>query len=279
MAIFLVRGSQASVIFESGVPASSPVVLNQLEALGVPREEVAWVVVSHAHSDHATGQAALLSGLPRAQLLLSEGAARHLGKPETAQDFADQGRFTSQAMLRHQNPAPGPIPSPFPLLPASFQVTGPGRSLDWSGPKLRFLDARGHAPGGLLAWLPDEGVFLASDSAGFYMAGRPNYPLCFVSFNDYLENLGRIRRLGPQALALGHQIWFQDGQVPAYLDGLEQHLLDEQKNLKRQASQGQSLDQMGEYLMERYYHDELAIYPPQSMLKNSKLLVRRFLEE
>ena len=56
--------------------------LASLQAQGRRPEEVRWVVVTHAHLDHAAGASALLARCPNALLLAHPRAARHLIDPQ-----------------------------------------------------------------------------------------------------------------------------------------------------------------------------------------------------
>jgi len=55
--------------------------LGALAAAGKRVEDVRWIVVTHAHLDHAAGASALLQACPRATLLAHPRAARHLIDP------------------------------------------------------------------------------------------------------------------------------------------------------------------------------------------------------
>jgi len=58
LAVFPVRGREAGLLFGMGVGATAPSALDQLRRLGVLREEVRCLALSHAHSDHAASHAA-----------------------------------------------------------------------------------------------------------------------------------------------------------------------------------------------------------------------------
>lgn len=278
LACFLVETPDAALLFETGMSLVAPLILAQLDELGVPREKIRWIVHSHAHSDHSTGQAALLEALPRAELLLSPASCRHLAKPSTAEQFAKEDDSTRRALEGMGALPPGPLPDPLPLLPARHRTVEPGDTLDLGGLTVELRSAAGHVPGGLLAWLPELGAFLASDSAGFHMAARPNYPLYFTGYREYLRTLEEIRRTSPELLCLGHQGWFRGGEARRYLEALKAHLAFEHATIWEAHRCGEDEDSQARRLMERYYHDELAIYPEDIMWYCCRLLVRRSLE-
>lgn len=175
VAAFLVRGRQGACLFEVGVSGTVATILAQLDSLGLDREEVRWVVLSHAHADHATGQAGLLAGLPRATLLLTAASQKYLAKPSTAEKFAIEDAYSNRALARAGDPA-DTAAHPGELLPQPWQVVEPGFELDLGDLTLRLLAAEGHVPGGLTALVPQLAAVLASDSAGFVTRRPPGFP-------------------------------------------------------------------------------------------------------
>jgi glyoxylase-like metal-dependent hydrolase (beta-lactamase superfamily II) len=276
---FLIKGRLGCALFETGISATAPVVLAQLKRMRIASSRIKWLILSHAHSDHAAGQAGLRAGLERATLLLSAASARHLQKPATARAFAGEDAFTSAAVCRLLGrEAKTPALTTESLLPAPWQTIEAGQSLNLGGARVEFLGAKGHVPGGLLAWLPAEKLLLASDSAGFCASGRISFPLYFTSYAAYLENIKALRGLRPQVLALGHQDWFAGPDVGRYFDRLVRYLKKEHAKTLSRAAAGETAQEQVRRLVERYYRDELTIYPRKVIAEACRYLVRRDLE-
>ena len=79
-ASYLIRGSKPCLI-ETGTARSAPIVMAQLAALGIAPENLATIVVTHIHLDHAGGVGDLARLFPRAQVAVHEKGARHLADP------------------------------------------------------------------------------------------------------------------------------------------------------------------------------------------------------
>ncbi len=275
LAVFLVRGDHESLLFEVGISSTAPLVLAQLAGLGVDPAEIRYVMLSHAHSDHATGGACLAGFLPRAQLVMSQASLRHLAKPETAQLFREEDAFTTAAIRQKQTAAQLTENAGAPLLSEAITLREPGQSLKINGVQLELLGAEGHVPGGLVGWLPAEGALLASDSAGFCSQGQPAYPLYFVSYGDYQANLAKFCALQPETLGLGHQDSFRGGSAREFLERAAGKQAEEHQRLVRGLAAGQGEEDLAQEVFHRYYHHELAIYPPDGMMSCCRLLVRR----
>jgi glyoxylase-like metal-dependent hydrolase (beta-lactamase superfamily II) len=123
----------------------------QLHALGIPPEEVRWVVLTHLHSDHAGG----LAHFPKADILLSRA------EYQSASGWRGQVR----GYLPHHWPtwfAPTLIPfapaavGPFPM---SYPLTRAGDVL--------LVPTEGHTPGHLsvIVLEDDHALFFAGDTS------------------------------------------------------------------------------------------------------------------
>ena len=80
-AAYLVEGPQP-VLVETGSRSSAPILLAELEALGVGPSDLAGVVVTHVHLDHAGGMGDLARAFPRATVYVHPQGARHLADPD-----------------------------------------------------------------------------------------------------------------------------------------------------------------------------------------------------
>ena len=77
---YLIRGDRPCLI-ETGTAPSAPVVRDAIAALGVGPRDLATVVVTHIHLDHAGGTGDIAQMFPAAQVVVHELGARHLADP------------------------------------------------------------------------------------------------------------------------------------------------------------------------------------------------------
>jgi glyoxylase-like metal-dependent hydrolase (beta-lactamase superfamily II) len=76
----VVDGGRAAVV-DTGTTKSLPNLLGALEAKGIARDAVDWVLTTHVHLDHAGGAGALMRELPKARCAIHPRGARHLVEP------------------------------------------------------------------------------------------------------------------------------------------------------------------------------------------------------
>src|SRR6201997_4698209 len=78
---YLIEGP-APVLVETGSQSSVPVLLAALADLGLGPADLAGVVVTHIHLDHAGGVGDVARAFPNATVHVHEKGARHLVDPE-----------------------------------------------------------------------------------------------------------------------------------------------------------------------------------------------------
>jgi glyoxylase-like metal-dependent hydrolase (beta-lactamase superfamily II) len=77
---YLIRSDRPCLV-ETGTAQSAPIVRDALAALGVGPADLATVVVTHIHLDHAGGVGDIAEMFPSAEVVVHELGARHLADP------------------------------------------------------------------------------------------------------------------------------------------------------------------------------------------------------
>jgi glyoxylase-like metal-dependent hydrolase (beta-lactamase superfamily II) len=79
-AAYLIRSSRPALV-ETGAARSADRVVAELAALGIGPQDLATIVVTHIHLDHAGGVGDLAAAFPQAEIVVHERGARHLVEP------------------------------------------------------------------------------------------------------------------------------------------------------------------------------------------------------
>lgn len=77
---YLIRGERPALV-ETGAARNVGEVVAALERLGIGPDDLATVVVTHIHLDHAGGVGDVAAAFPRAEVVVHEAGARHLVDP------------------------------------------------------------------------------------------------------------------------------------------------------------------------------------------------------
>ncbi|MGK5088860.1 MBL fold metallo-hydrolase [Bdellovibrionota bacterium FG-2] len=135
-AFLVVEGGRAAFI-ETNTAHAVPILLRALEDQDLKAEQVDYVIVTHAHLDHAGGAGELMRLCPNAKLLAHPRAAKHLIDPTKLIASAKVVYGEKQFLQLYGDLKPIPA--------ERVQVMEDGAQLGWATRTFSFLHTRGHA--------------------------------------------------------------------------------------------------------------------------------------
>lgn len=193
---FILLG-QKPILIEAGPTNSVPALLEALDELGIKREDVQYVAVTHVHLDHGGGAGTLLKQLPNAKVIVHPKGAPHIANPERLWP-------ASQSVLGPVSEIfgkPEPIPENriVPMTEGNLDLGDDG--------KLTVIETPGHASHNLSFYESfNDGVF-PGDAAGTYHPGWdvivPTTPPPFY-LETALASLDKLISLKPASLYFSH---------------------------------------------------------------------------
>jgi glyoxylase-like metal-dependent hydrolase (beta-lactamase superfamily II) len=196
---YLILGDRPCLI-EPGTAGSAPIVQEALSSLGVSADDLASVVVTHIHLDHAGGVGDIAELYPSAEVVVHEKGARHLASPERLMRSARMVFGDSFDRLF------GELKPTDAARITSVEDTG---VVDLGGGRrLETYYSPGHARHhvGLLDSL--TGDLYVGDAAGIYIPEtaevRPATPPPDFDLDTAVASLDRFRELRPTRLLFAH---------------------------------------------------------------------------
>ena len=135
-AYLLVHDGRAAFI-DTGTAHALPRLLGALDALGLGRDAVDWVIPTHVHLDHAGGAGALMQALPGARLLVHPRGLRHMVDPSALWQGA-LAVYGAAEMDRSYGTL-------VPVAAERATATHDGMTVQLGGRTLAFADTPGHA--------------------------------------------------------------------------------------------------------------------------------------
>jgi glyoxylase-like metal-dependent hydrolase (beta-lactamase superfamily II) len=136
-AAYLVVHEGRAAFIDTGTNHGVPRLLASLEALGLARDAVDWVIPTHVHLDHAGGVGLLMQQLPNARLLVHPRGARHMIDPSALWEGAT-AVYGPEEMARSYGRL---VPVPAERVDTSHD----GQTVSLAGRPLRVADTPGHA--------------------------------------------------------------------------------------------------------------------------------------
>ena len=176
-------GAPRPAVVDAGPARSIQIWLETFRDLGIAPADVAYIVLTHIHLDHAGGTGGLLSHLPAARVVVHRRGAKHL---------VDPGRLVAGARAVFGDKLEAYFGLPEPVAEARLLVPEGEGELDLGGGhRLRFFDAPGHARHQHMILDTGAGCLFSGDELGG----------CFVNIaNDYVLPDAAPNQFDPDAM-------------------------------------------------------------------------------
>jgi glyoxylase-like metal-dependent hydrolase (beta-lactamase superfamily II) len=210
----------APVLVETGSQSSVPALLEAMTGLGVGAGDLAGVVVTHIHLDHAGGVGDVARAFPNATVYVHEKGARHLADPARLVDSAARvyGDLLDQLYGRLD---PTPVERIHVLMDGEEMKVSSTRTLT-------AVDSPGHAKHHLGLHDSESGILFVGDAVGVRLPDvgvlRPATPPPDFDLDQAVRSLRRFAARRPAGIALAHY-----GLVPDH-----ETILDEAVEVLRQ---------------------------------------------
>jgi glyoxylase-like metal-dependent hydrolase (beta-lactamase superfamily II) len=198
-AAYLIAADRPALI-ETGPARSVAAVEKGLDALGIRPEDLAHVIVSHIHLDHAGGAGDLLERYPNATLWAHERGVPHLADPTRllASTIRAYGEDRVASMF-------GP---PRPVRAERLRPLTEGVEVDLGGRVLEVMDAPGHAGHEVFVRDRDTGALFTGDGFGVLLPDvgilRPAAPPPEFDLELATQSIRRACADGPSMLVFSH---------------------------------------------------------------------------
>jgi len=196
---YLIRGDRPCLV-ETGTAPSAPVVRDALAGLGIGPGDLATVVVTHIHLDHAGGAGDIAAMFPAARIVVHQRGARHLADPSKLMAGA---RMVYGRALERLFGVLAPVPADRIV---ALDDTG---TVDLGGG--RRLDSHyspGHAKHHVGLVDSDTGNLYVGDAAGVYLPAtgdvRPATPPPDFDMETALASVRKFAALRPSRLMFSH---------------------------------------------------------------------------
>jgi glyoxylase-like metal-dependent hydrolase (beta-lactamase superfamily II) len=199
---YILIGKQV-VVVDPGPTAAIPNLLSALHEIGIRPEEVAYVVLTHIHMDHAGGIGHLMKGLPKAKVLAHSHAVPHLINPR---NLWEASRKTLGDLADQYGPIES-VPENRVISATDGMVLDLGNNLKW---EIYFTP--GHAIHHMSLFDKCHGILIAGEAAGTCLDGslRPTTAPPF-KLNVTIASIEKLIALGPGRLCYGHFGCYADG--------------------------------------------------------------------
>jgi glyoxylase-like metal-dependent hydrolase (beta-lactamase superfamily II) len=278
--LFLVQGEQDATIFEGGVGAMGPVLLEQMRSLGIRGDCVKQVVVTHAHPDHVMAVPLFRQAFPGIRVVASEVAAKTLAAEKALSFFCQVDATLTSSLLKAGAITDEHRPQVLPEKQIAVdRIVREGDAIPVApGIAFSVLETPGHSDCSLSFHEPRAGILVISDATGYYMPEHgswwPNY---FTGYAAYVRSIERLTALDAEILCLSHNGAIRGGSdVQSYLRGALSATQEYHSRIIAEAKAGKPARQLAEELGAEVYQ-KTQLLPLDFFQKSCGLLVKQSL--
>ena len=195
--VYLLDAERPAIV-ETGLGTHRDRILDALDELGIARDAVEVIAVTHVHLDHAGGAGYLARECENAEVVVHEAGAPHLVDP----DRIATGTEAAVGDLWQFYVDPVSIPE------SRIRAVGDGSVVELGDHELRVRRAPGHAPHQVVFYDPANDAVFTGDAAGVWVPslGRTEKTTPPWSFDleRSIEDLRTVRNLDPSTLLFSH---------------------------------------------------------------------------
>lgn len=197
--IYLIEAREPTLV-EAASAADGPIVMAALDASGIGRGDLAHVVVTHVHLDHAGGVSGLLARYPKATVWVHERGAPHLVDPtrlvnSTARTYGAARMEALYGVTEAVNAD-------------RVRAVGDGDRIELGDRSLRVVHTPGHASHHVALQDSVTGAVFSGEAIGSHLPWadgfRPALPPPEVDVDDALASIERIRALRAPVVLTSH---------------------------------------------------------------------------
>ena len=196
---FLLPAPRPTLI-ECGPALSIDAVIDALHGLGLDADDLAYLVVSHIHLDHAGGAGDVADAFTNATIVVSDVGARHLVDPE---------RLNASSRRVYGDLMDSIYGDCTPIAQDRILAVGERSELDLGGGRVLDIFATpGHAKHHISMLDRDSGALFVGDSVGVKTPGtgplRPATPPPDFDLTLAQRSIARYREIAPARVYLAH---------------------------------------------------------------------------
>jgi glyoxylase-like metal-dependent hydrolase (beta-lactamase superfamily II) len=197
---YLVRAAEPALI-ETGPQTSADAVTSALAQLGLSAGDLAHIVVTHIHLDHAGGAGTIAERFPSATVWVHERGARHLADPSRLWSSAAQVYGGEDRLLDMFGPME-------PIDEGRIRSVAEGDRIDLGDRSLDVMYTPGHASHHVSLVDSASGALFTGDALGIHFPDvrvlRPATPPPDIDVELAVDSIERIRARAETALMFSH---------------------------------------------------------------------------
>lgn len=270
---YYIAGSENAALIECGTSAGAEIFARQWEALD-EMVRIKYIIIMHAHFDHACGLPVLKNLFPEAEVVASNAGKKILAKERIVKALYANDTYVSEFYQRQG------LLDTMPETPAVSElavdrIAADGDVLDLGkGASLEILEAPGHSVCSIAAYLREDQAMFVSDAAGYADDSGEISPVFFHNYASYINTIRRLKEYPARLLGVAHGQVVRDSAVKPFYDKSLLAAENAFNQIRAKLLAGIPEETLARELVNRYVTGALAWYPEEMMLGSMSLLIQ-----
>jgi|TARA_B100000131_G_scaffold85553_1_gene82535 glyoxylase-like metal-dependent hydrolase (beta-lactamase superfamily II) len=200
IAPYLIKAGEDYIVVDVGPTCGIPELEKQLKFLGVNKDNLKYVFLTHIHLDHSGGLGTLLKNFPNTMVLVHRRGVPHLIDPEKVlwQSSLDTLGWVAEM---YQKPEPVDEKNIISINDKSFEINVNGTDFIW-------YETPGHASHHFSFMMLKNRIMFCGDSAGMFIPGLndamvPTTPHPY-RIESGIDSINIMIQQKPEKLAFAH---------------------------------------------------------------------------
>lgn len=209
------------MIIEGGVGATFPIIVAQIEELGIDPERIKYIALSHTHPDHIGAVPHLQQLWPHLKVIGSAVTDKMLKREGMVEEFLQVDRNISENLLVKGEIDEWGMEPENPVFAVDVIVKEEDKIDLGAGVVWTVYETPGHSPCHLSFYNEDESVLIIGDATGIYEPDRDAYwPNYFQSLEEYCHSIQKLAALPARIGTVSHGGVIEREDVRRYLRGV-----------------------------------------------------------
>jgi glyoxylase-like metal-dependent hydrolase (beta-lactamase superfamily II) len=270
---YYVIGQENAALVECGTSAGAAIFARQWEELE-KKPNIKYIVALHSHFDHICGVSVLKKLFPEAQLVGNPVAQKLLSKERIVKMLFYNDAMVSEAYVQNgyldQKPEPFEGETiPVDLVVSEGDILQLGQALT-----IKIIDAPGHSPCSIAAYVEQDQVMMISDAAGFRSDENQISPVFFQDYDSYVATIQKLMKYPAKVIGVAHGDIYE-GQAPREFYQQSLAAAEQAREfITTSLDNGISEEALAQEMFGRYIKGPLETYPIDMMLGSMHLLIK-----
>ncbi len=206
--VFVLKGKNKTVLFDSGVSCTAPIHIKALKKLCAERPpEILFL--THAHWDHCGSAAALKKAFPSLKTAASGKAAEIISRPNAVNFIAKLNRDEFGTVVSMVGDLAAELGEPY-FQPFTVDIIlKEGDSVDLGDVTVQVMETPGHTKDHMSFYVPEKKILIAGEACGSMDSALGEVIPEFVSgYDQYLASLKRLSLIPAEIMCQSHRLFF-----------------------------------------------------------------------